>query len=162
MLIKIFCQKLIVQNVISAFLNHLKQNFLLANHGGQHRAPPLFKISGSTPVNCNNEKGCFMIFIIFIINRTKTSGLNEIFIGTFKVSTAQLTPVNSFPLAPCFFTNNTFHFGERAIIIFSIILTFPQIFRCFYCVCLLQLNGDVTFIENKPAYEMLIDIRYMV
>ena len=50
-LMEIFCQKLIVSTVISAFLDHLKTKiFLLANHGGCHRAPPaLFKISWSAP-----------------------------------------------------------------------------------------------------------------
>ena len=43
-LIEIFCQKLIVSNVISAFLDHL------ANHGRRHIAHPLLKISGSAPV----------------------------------------------------------------------------------------------------------------
>ena len=62
-LIEIFGQKLIVSNVISAFLNHLKPKiFLLANHGGWHRAPSLFKISGSAPEifqflnNSNHQK----------------------------------------------------------------------------------------------------------
>ena len=50
MLIEMFRQKLVVSNVILAFLDHLKWKFSLsANHGGQHWAPPLFKISGSAP-----------------------------------------------------------------------------------------------------------------
>ena len=48
MLIKIFSQKLIFSNVILAFLDHLKHKIFF-NHGGQHRAPPLFKVSGSAP-----------------------------------------------------------------------------------------------------------------
>ena len=48
MLIQVFCQKLIVSNVILAFF--LKPKFSSsANHGGRHRAPPLFKIYGSAP-----------------------------------------------------------------------------------------------------------------
>ena len=47
---EIFCQKLIVSNVTSAFLDHLTPKiFSSANHGGRHRASPLFKISGSAP-----------------------------------------------------------------------------------------------------------------
>ena len=56
-LIEIFCQKLIVSNVILAFLVHLKAKFSSANHGGRDIAPPLFKIFGSAPVvhiKCNN------------------------------------------------------------------------------------------------------------
>ena len=52
-LLEIFCPKLIVSNDISAFLDYLKpKNFLPANHGGWHRAPPHppFKISVSAPV----------------------------------------------------------------------------------------------------------------
>ena len=48
MLIEIFSQKLIVSNVILTFLDYLKHNIFF-NHGGQHRAPPLFKVSGSAP-----------------------------------------------------------------------------------------------------------------
>ena len=52
-LIEIFWRKVIVSNVISAFLNHMKPKFFLpANHGGQHREPPFFKICGSASVNC--------------------------------------------------------------------------------------------------------------
>ena len=51
-LIEIFCQKLIVSNVTSAFLDHLKNTFFSpAIHGGRHRAPSLLKISGSAPEN---------------------------------------------------------------------------------------------------------------
>ena len=51
MLIDIFCQKLIVSNVILAFSDHQKPKMSSsANHGGRHRVPPLFKISGSSPV----------------------------------------------------------------------------------------------------------------
>ena len=51
-MIEIFCQKLIFSKVILAFLHHLKPNFFLSvNHGGRHKAPPLFKISGSAPEN---------------------------------------------------------------------------------------------------------------
>ena len=46
MLIEIFCQKSIVSNVILAFLDHLKPKIFFV---GRHRAPPLFKISGSAP-----------------------------------------------------------------------------------------------------------------
>ena len=46
MLIEIFCQKLIVCNVILVF--NLKFSSL-ANHGDRHSAPPFFKISGSAP-----------------------------------------------------------------------------------------------------------------
>ena len=51
-LIEIFCQKLIVSNVILAFLNHLKPKlkFSSSANSGRHRAPPLIKISGSAPV----------------------------------------------------------------------------------------------------------------
>ena len=43
--------KTLVSTVISAFLDHLRPNFFLpTNYGGQHRAFPLFKISGSVPV----------------------------------------------------------------------------------------------------------------
>ena len=49
-----FCQKPIVSNVISAFLDYLKPKFFSpANHGRRHRAPCLFKISGSAPVRCS-------------------------------------------------------------------------------------------------------------
>ena len=52
MLIEIFCQKIIVSKIILAFLDHLKpKTFLSANHGRQHRAQPLFEISGSTPAS---------------------------------------------------------------------------------------------------------------
>ena len=47
-LIEIFCPKLIVSNVILAFLDRLKPKIF--NHGGRQRASPLFKISGSAPV----------------------------------------------------------------------------------------------------------------
>ena len=50
-LIEIFCPKLIVSNVISAFLDHLKPKIFFAGQPwGRHRAPPLLKISGSAPV----------------------------------------------------------------------------------------------------------------
>ena len=49
MMIEIFCQKLIVPNVILAVLDHLKPKTSSANHGSGHRAPPLFKISESAP-----------------------------------------------------------------------------------------------------------------
>ena len=50
LLIEIFCQNLILSNVILAFLDHLKPKiFFFANHSGRHRALPLFKISGSAP-----------------------------------------------------------------------------------------------------------------
>ena len=38
MLIEIFCQKLIVSNVISVYVDHLKPNFFFT---GRHRVPPL-------------------------------------------------------------------------------------------------------------------------
>ena len=44
---EIYHQKLIVSNVILVFLDHLKPK--IANHNGQHSAPPLFRISGSAP-----------------------------------------------------------------------------------------------------------------
>ena len=47
MLIEIFCQKVIVSDIILAFLDHLKPKIFY--YGGRHRAPPLFKISGSAP-----------------------------------------------------------------------------------------------------------------
>ena len=44
LLTKIFCQKLIVYNVISAYLDHLKPKlFFAGNLGGRHRAPPFSK-----------------------------------------------------------------------------------------------------------------------
>ena len=56
-LIEIFCPKLLVSNVISAFLDHLKPIlFSPANHGDRHRAPPLFKISGSAPSSVQDTK----------------------------------------------------------------------------------------------------------
>ena len=47
-LIEIFCQKLIVSNVILAFLDHLKPKIFKPK---THRGPPLFKISGSAPAD---------------------------------------------------------------------------------------------------------------
>ena len=56
-LIEIFCPKLLISNVISAFLDHLKPIlFSPANHGDRHRAPPLFKISGSAPSSVQDTK----------------------------------------------------------------------------------------------------------
>ena len=56
-LIDIFCPKLLVSNVISAFLDHLKPIlFSPANHGDRHRAPPFFKISGSAPSSVQDTK----------------------------------------------------------------------------------------------------------
>ena len=50
MLIDIFCQKLIVYNVILAFLDHLKsKTFFVGQPRDQHRALPLSKMSGSAP-----------------------------------------------------------------------------------------------------------------
>ena len=45
-LIEIFCQKLIISNVTLAFLEPLKLKIFFV---GRYKAPPLFKISGSTP-----------------------------------------------------------------------------------------------------------------
>ena len=47
-LIEIFCQKLIVSNVILAFLDHLKRKIFKPK---THRGLPLFKISGSAPAD---------------------------------------------------------------------------------------------------------------
>ena len=38
-MIEIFCQKLIVSDVILAFLDHLKPKIFFVNHGGRQRAP---------------------------------------------------------------------------------------------------------------------------
>ena len=63
-LIEIFWRKVIVSNVISAFLNHLKPKFfLLANHDGQHREPPFFKISGSASVNCVGKYPTLLVLL---------------------------------------------------------------------------------------------------
>ena len=43
MLIEIFCQKLIVSNIILVFVDHLKPNFSPTNHGGPNRVSSLFK-----------------------------------------------------------------------------------------------------------------------
>ena len=52
-LIEIFHQKLIVYNVILAFLHHMKPKISsMANHDGRHIAPSLFKICGSAAENC--------------------------------------------------------------------------------------------------------------
>ena len=52
MLIEIFCQKLIVSNVILAFLDIWNLKFSLStNHGGWHRAPP-FPKSLDPPLYC--------------------------------------------------------------------------------------------------------------
>ena len=47
MLIEIFCQKLIVSNVILAFLDHLKPKIFFV--GQLWWPPPLFKKSGTAP-----------------------------------------------------------------------------------------------------------------
>ena len=71
MLIEIFCQKLIVSNVILAFLDHLKPKISSsANHGGWHRAPPFFKISGSAP---NDDHFTGKISHFFMIKSIKSN-----------------------------------------------------------------------------------------
>ena len=43
-----FCQKRIVPDVVLAFLDHLKLKIsFVDHHDGRHRAPLLFKTSGS-------------------------------------------------------------------------------------------------------------------
>ena len=51
MSIEIFCPKLVVSNIIFAFLDHLKPKIFFFGHGGWHRVPPHFEISGSTSDN---------------------------------------------------------------------------------------------------------------
>ena len=67
-LIEIFYQKRIVSNVILAFLDHLKPKMFFADHGGRHVAPPLFKISWSTPESYK----FFKIYQCFVKEREKT------------------------------------------------------------------------------------------
>ena len=50
MSIEIFCPKLVVSNIF-AFLDHLKPKIFFFGHGGRHRVPPHFEISGSTSDN---------------------------------------------------------------------------------------------------------------
>ena len=49
MLIEIFCQKLIVSNVILVFLDHLKPKTFSVDQPWWARAAPIFEISGSAP-----------------------------------------------------------------------------------------------------------------
>ena len=81
---EIFRQILIVFNVISAFLDHLKpeKNFLPANHGGRHTASSLLKISGTAPVYVFNfflkEKICVCYLpsrYVIVIYKTELSKL---------------------------------------------------------------------------------------
>ena len=59
--IEIFCQKLIVSNVVSAFLDWNVIFSSSANNGGRHRAPILFKISRSASAHC--LWSCIYLFI---------------------------------------------------------------------------------------------------